>query len=192
MSAPSDTPAPAPVGQRSFPYRDALGVTVAAAAGLAFARFMADPAPDPTLGLPAEHAAWRIARAAWAIALPVTAMVAALWLVGPRQRRVAGPVPPGVAASFAALTASLVNFATAAHYLADPYLWSSPQIAKVWLAWLRDPRSPGAAVAAVWLVEAIDRRWRPEPTWIDRAGRGLGVFWLAAALALPVLRLLDR
>ena len=35
----------------------------------------------------------------------------------------------------------------------------------------------GYAVAA-WLTLAIGRRWRPEPSWVNRWGRAIGVFWL--------------
>ena len=33
-------------------------------------------------------------------------------------------------------------------------------------------------VILTWLGLAISRNWRPEPGWIDRFGRVLGVFWL--------------
>jgi hypothetical protein len=36
----------------------------------------------------------------------------------------------------------------------------------------------GYAVAAAWLTLMIGRRWRPEPSWVDRSGRVIGVFWL--------------
>jgi hypothetical protein len=44
--------------------------------------------------------------------------------------------------------------------------------------------SMAGAVAAVWLVTALAGCWRPEKTWIDRAGRCLGVFWLLAAFVV--------
>jgi hypothetical protein len=47
----------------------------------------------------------------------------------------------------------------------------------------------GLAVAGAWLALAMARRWRAEPTWIDRGGRALGVAWIAFALAQIVLRL---
>jgi hypothetical protein len=45
----------------------------------------------------------------------------------------------------------------------------------------------GATVAAVWLVLATSGRWRPEKSWIDRLGRGLGVTWIVISVlaALP-------
>jgi hypothetical protein len=34
------------------------------------------------------------------------------------------------------------------------------------------------AVAAAWITQAWVGRWRPEPSWIDRAGRTLGAYWI--------------
>ena len=48
--------------------------------------------------------------------------------------------------------------------------------------------SSGMEVALVWAVLALARAWRPEPSWIDRAGRCLGglaiVLWIAVSLLL--------
>jgi hypothetical protein len=45
----------------------------------------------------------------------------------------------------------------------------------------------GAVLPAAWLTLAFSGRWRPEPSWFDRAGRFLGgylvlMFWLVPAL----------
>ena len=32
-------------------------------------------------------------------------------------------------------------------------------------------------VAGAWLALALSRSWRPEPCWIDRIGRILGICW---------------
>jgi hypothetical protein len=37
----------------------------------------------------------------------------------------------------------------------------------------------GPAVVAAWAVLYASGRWRPEPSWLDRAGRLLGAFWIA-------------
>jgi hypothetical protein len=37
----------------------------------------------------------------------------------------------------------------------------------------------GISVLAVWTVLWSIGAWRPEPSWIDRAGRVLGVYWVA-------------
>ena len=38
----------------------------------------------------------------------------------------------------------------------------------------------GVAVASSWILLLASGRWRPERSWIDRAGRVLGWFWIAA------------
>jgi hypothetical protein len=38
----------------------------------------------------------------------------------------------------------------------------------------------GVAVASSWMLLLATGRWRPERTWIDRAGRVLGWFWIAS------------
>lgn len=44
------------------------------------------------------------------------------------------------------------------------------------------PRHAGFLVAGAWLALLLAGAWRPEPTWVDRAGRALGVYWIFAAL----------
>ena len=44
--------------------------------------------------------------------------------------------------------------------------------------WRLTKEHPAPAVAAAWLGLALSRRWRPEPGWIDRVGRLIGVLWL--------------
>jgi hypothetical protein len=51
------------------------------------------------------------------------------------------------------------------------------------------PLPLAAAVAGSWLVLFMDGRWRPEPSWLDRMARCLGLYWLGAGLIMPLLRL---
>ncbi len=44
----------------------------------------------------------------------------------------------------------------------------------------------GFAVAASWLVQVVGRRWRPEPSWIDRCGRAMGAYWI---MLIPIVRI---
>ncbi len=37
----------------------------------------------------------------------------------------------------------------------------------------------GTAVAVAWIILAIGGRWRPERSWIDRAGFALGLLWIS-------------
>ena len=48
------------------------------------------------------------------------------------------------------------------------------------IAW-KQPEA-GLAVAGVWLLMVIGRSWQPEPSWLDRAGIGLGVIWIVMYL----------
>jgi hypothetical protein len=43
------------------------------------------------------------------------------------------------------------------------------------------PRQAGLVVGGAWLALILAGAWRPQPTWIDRAGRIVGVFWIVAA-----------
>jgi hypothetical protein len=83
---------------------------------------------------------------------------------------------PGLTASLAATAAMVAGGLLAALTMAlggvpsadDLYLRVVPPITE----------RAAVAVAAVWLVQATGRRWRPEPGWIDRAGRVVGACWV--------------
>jgi hypothetical protein len=102
----------------------------------------------------------------------------------PRRRLMREPgIAPGVV--IAILTVREVAAAVAGRYWSTIWvppltLWG-PFSVLGWLgSWLPDvSQSAGFAVAAIWLVLGIGRWWRPEPSWIDRAGRALGVYWIA-------------
>ncbi|CAN5668928.1 hypothetical protein BH23PLA1_BH23PLA1_28840 [soil metagenome] len=39
------------------------------------------------------------------------------------------------------------------------------------------------SIMAAWLILAISGLWRPEPSWIDRLGRLIGLSWIALLIA---------
>ena len=43
------------------------------------------------------------------------------------------------------------------------------------------------AIPLAWAALAMSGRWRPEPGWIDRLGRLLGICWIATGLLATVL-----
>jgi hypothetical protein len=47
------------------------------------------------------------------------------------------------------------------------------------LIWM--PRHAGIVIGGAWLALILAGAWRPERSWIDRAGRLIGVFWIIAA-----------
>ncbi len=53
------------------------------------------------------------------------------------------------------------------------------------LAFLLVPSLAGTAVLGSWVTLVVGRRWRAEPTWIDRFGRCLGVYWITVII-LPI------
>lgn len=52
------------------------------------------------------------------------------------------------------------------------------------------PLAVGLAVLASWMTLIVGRRWRAEPSWVDRLGRILGVFWICAGFAITGLMVL--
>jgi hypothetical protein len=55
-------------------------------------------------------------------------------------------------------------------------------------AWLLVTYWSRTAVLGAWTGQFMTRRWRPESSWIDRAGRMLGAFWIVLLVMLYALR----
>ncbi len=51
-----------------------------------------------------------------------------------------------------------------------------------------NPNVVGLTVAMGWLILSLGHRWRPEPSWIDRAGRIVGAYWLLM-IVVPLIAL---
>jgi hypothetical protein len=118
--------------------------------------------------------------AAWTVALPV------LWIRHPRPPFHRLVLQPGMAACTAATLAlgisalyRMAEVAAHAVSLGQPVSFGDQGIwALICMDLIQRPSGVGIAVAAVWSWLILGRRWRPQPTWIDRLGRGLGVYWL--------------
>jgi hypothetical protein len=141
------------------------------------------------LGLWEQPLSWPILYSGSVIALPLTWTLVALRVIGPQPSRRRRFDPPGLAACLAAATASLWNSWSAWE---PAFIRPSVPLDIFEAAVIRlvEPVPLAAAVGGIWSVLLFDRRWRPEPSWIDRAGRCLGIYWLAAGLVIPFLRLL--
>src|SRR5262249_5094811 len=59
------------------------------------------------------------------------------------------------------------------HGAAPGYLWFDAD------HFLNTMAMIGVSVGSSWVLLPVSGRWRPEPTWIARAGRVLGWFWIA-------------
>jgi hypothetical protein len=58
------------------------------------------------------------------------------------------------------------------------------QLQALWL--IRLPLS-GEIVAVTWVLLMFSGCWRTEASWVDRAGRALGVYWITSALFFDLL-----
>ncbi len=61
--------------------------------------------------------------------------------------------------------------------------------------WLPEPLYWAAVATSIplaWAALAMRGRWRPEPGWIDRLGRILGVCWVVGYVLLTVLKCWGR
>jgi hypothetical protein len=54
-----------------------------------------------------------------------------------------------------------------------------------------DPRHMAPLIAVGWATLALSGGWSPDRSWLDRLGRGLGVFWIGWACGEHVLRWLE-
>ncbi len=53
---------------------------------------------------------------------------------------------------------------------------------------IRSAYAASYAILTTWFVLALSRRGRPDPGWIDRTGRALGVAWIATAFLFWLAR----
>lgn len=118
--------------------------------------------------------------AAWCVALIV------LRWIGPRPRWRRLAREPGLVACCAS-TLSLVvlgghgiiyalglRYQTLIDFIDDP----------VGLGLILSTMIIGMAVLAAWMTLLLGGRWRAEPTWIDRLGRAIGVYWIVVGLLM--------
>jgi hypothetical protein len=108
-------------------------------------------------------------------------------LVGPRPRLRRLARQPGMTAICAAGAAfAVVGPFGLIEVFADQ---GAPSLICVSLYWtpLFVPMFVGWAVLVSWMTLLIGRRWRAERSWVDRAGRATGVFWILACLAVTAL-----
>jgi hypothetical protein len=105
----------------------------------------------------------------------------------PRLRRLM--MRPGVMACASADIALIGMAAATVAEFSTEMGWprAMPELLFRW-AW-QSHGAPSWAIAAAWITLALNRRFRPEPSWLDRAGRFVAVGWLTVYLqylAFPV------
>ena len=115
----------------------------------------------------------------------------ALWLLGmkkprPNLRRVYRK--PGMAACTVAIVYAILSstgyvvFLHFSHAL-DRGVFEDDNSTMLWIRIGMQPAFlVGGAVVSVWIVMGLGGTWRAEPSWIDRAGRALGIYWVSTSV----------
>ena len=173
---------------RKFTLVDAMLLIMWSAIGIALVRailpnisaiimsILADLAHPPKQGESATSDAWKVALlagspllAAWTVAL----LLARLGRPRPHLRRVLRQ--PGAVACAVATLAMAVD----ATWIIPIWVRKAPLMAAYSFVCHVDV---GFAVLGSWAVLVLSGRCRPEPSWIDRAGRIIGAIWIGAAV----------
>jgi hypothetical protein len=101
---------------------------------------------------------------------------------------------PGVASCVAIASASVLIGAAVLPMmifgspLSDRFAVATPKVVYIHNVYRLSGRF-AVAVAAAWVLQALGGRWRPVPTWTDRAGRLLGFWAIASGMVMIFLRL---
>ena len=138
---------------------------------------------SPTYSLEANY---RAALLVGPVLLGLASALLAARFIPPRPRWRLVFRQPGTLASVAVLAqmACVVTFLTL-HHSSQAFRVSSALRLDI-NTYLYSSRECGLLVAMGWGTLALTRTWRPEPSWVDRAGRLLGTFailyWIYSAL----------
>jgi len=90
------------------------------------------------------------------------------------------PGPAACLAAFAAIVVMTTRMSVKVYAMGD---WGGSFELRYIYPWLVNGYVRiGFAVLGAWLALLLTRGWRPEPSWVDRAGRVLGWAWLSEAL----------
>ena len=142
-----------------------------------------------------EEYRWQSPGYAWHRLAGSTLMTATALTLIFRLRRPRPPIrllatQPGAVACFAILAMQLaeVGESVIESVINEEYGRLSAIDSAAYVALGEFPIASAAVVPVGWLLLLANRRWRPEPGWIDRAGRVLGWAWIAWGLAWPILR----
>lgn len=134
-----------------------------------------------------ERIPWRLLSGISVMLLPVTWTLVGLAIIHRGPSRRSRFTPPGLAACIAVSAASFLSLCYGGDHSYLSFTGSRGFVATAALRAVQ-PLPLAAAVAGTWLVLVFDRRWKPEPSWIDRLARALACYWLAAGLLVPLLR----
>ncbi len=161
------------------------GMILVAGIGAGFAWLRLSP-PETLEGLGRNPYYWRFWRnvgleVGGVLLVVCSSMVLAFRVRKPRPalRRVARQ--PGFAACFVAVTLAVGSYAFESIRYAYEWVRQRGGIFRgdaFSVDWLYPDDRTAIVVASVWILYAIGRIGRPEPGWVDRAGRLLGWCWI--------------
>jgi hypothetical protein len=193
----SSKSSPPPAGQaRRIPFRLIDGMVLVAATAVAFAIYRQGLSGQVTFSTFRGNAEkWLFFWMHQVVPFPAMwslAVVAiAVFGLGPNRRR--RPRHAGVIACSAAVVALALTTLVAStfytlHVLEDfgaiPRVFSHARNSHAMPPFANAPIEElvGAAVLGAWSAMAAGGRWRGQPSWIDRTGRVLGMFWIGLFL----------
>jgi len=171
---------------RRFTLADAMILVAAMAIGFAWSRAFVAILRDPSSAIP--HAVlralfWIQAAQPCLMTLFLATLICRLRPPRPPLKRLIRQ--PGLVASAAAVFVySLDSILTGLHQAANvalSYFGLTLGIVRTswFLYW-----AVVYGIACSWILLAVSRRWRAEPSWVDRLGRVLGATWLVIAFLL--------
>jgi hypothetical protein len=178
---------------RKFTLVDAMVLVAAVGVGFVLIRGYLDYLNSRYYRLPDQFtliSLWRYGTFLSRILAPLaTSLSLGLWLLRMRKPRPdlrhALRQPGMIACAAAVLGTSLFLVKVLLNkcflYLSDS---GYQQLHDLWL--FRLPLN-GEIVAVSWILLWISGSWRSEPSWIDRAGRALGVYWIVSGLFFDLL-----
>jgi hypothetical protein len=175
--------------RRTFTVFDAMVLIAATAVALAVIRVIAwdnrneDLGPKSPIGILVQ--ANRLNQLFIPIALTLSVALIFLRMLRPRPRLWRVFRQPGAAAC-TAVTIHLISSLFIMLGLLGPYYLiphvggrlNSPAFFLVGFFLFSVYFLPGVTVAAVWMILRLSGAWRPEPSWIDAAGRAFGFYFI--------------
>jgi hypothetical protein len=109
------------------------------------------------------------------VLLTTTLAILAIRLRRPRPALLRLGREPGFVACVVAVPAILLCVVSAI-----PLVWARGASFAQGFSLLDYTPEGGFAVTGAWLALAVGRRWRPQPHWVDRLGRLVGIGWIGA------------
>jgi hypothetical protein len=174
--------------RRRLTITDAMILVAGAALGLVGVREVYTDTPLPRSGYYVGWVLYGPSRCVVA-ALAVTLILLNLRRPRPRRRRLV--ILPGFVACVVTLVALVLGYGCDLFF--ESVQTRSPGVTYTRTAevtWTRAAEGVPEFVLGAWLGLWLTGRWAPEPSWIDRAGQAIGLFWIAGVvwrLAWPIV-----